>query len=199
MERLDTSLWTKLAEPFLLGLLERGEAHGYGLVKELSERFGAEPAKGRIYQILKRMEEDRLVSSRKAEEGNRVLYTITEAGRRALAEYRKKPLPFYDMMEAIWGLQKPAAIRGHAAVHDYEEAAKAAGGHIPTGATAPAPPLAPGEACPACAQGKVRLDRDTSRGQIFLTLEWGPDPAVHHRPDCPVHRALMALALHLVR
>lgn len=65
----------------VLGLIASEARHGYDIIKALEARFqGAySPSPGAIYPMLQMLEEADLVSS--ATEGNKRLYTITEAGR----------------------------------------------------------------------------------------------------------------------
>lgn len=109
---LDTSLAGKLAEPFILALLEREPMHPYALLKAIEETFGQEPAKGRIYQLMKRLEAEGFVATAEVEEAGtkRSTYALTDAGREALARFRTKPLKFYDFLEHLWGMKKPVTI-----------------------------------------------------------------------------------------
>lgn len=71
---------------YLLSLLAEGPKHGYELIQSLSDRFGGtySPSAGTIYPRLAKLEEDGLVS--KESDGRKTVYSITEAGRRELAD-----------------------------------------------------------------------------------------------------------------
>ena len=70
----------------LLDLLQEHPKHGYEMMKDLQERMGGfyAPSAGAIYPTLQ-MLEDRGWASSETQEGKKV-YTITDEGRRALAE-----------------------------------------------------------------------------------------------------------------
>ncbi len=71
---------------YLLSLLAEGPKHGYELIQSLSERFGGtySPSAGTIYPRLGKLEEDGLVT--KESDGRKTVYSITDAGRRELAD-----------------------------------------------------------------------------------------------------------------
>lgn len=79
----------------LLSLLEERPKHGYELMKELEARSGGlyHPSAGTIYPSLQQLADEGLVVPQ-TEQG-RVVYQITEAGRRLLLEERKT-------IEHIW-------------------------------------------------------------------------------------------------
>lgn len=71
---------------YLLSLLASGPKHGYELITALSDRFGGtyRPSAGTVYPRLARLEEEGLV--RRVDDGRKSTYTLTDAGRRELAE-----------------------------------------------------------------------------------------------------------------
>lgn len=71
---------------YLLSLLAEGPKHGYELIQSLSDRFGGtySPSAGTIYPRLGKLEEEGLVT--KESDGRKTVYSITEAGRRELAD-----------------------------------------------------------------------------------------------------------------
>lgn len=73
---------------YLLALLEAGPKHGYELITALADRFGGtyRPSPGTVYPRLARLEEEGLV--RRADDGRRATYTLTDAGRAELDERR---------------------------------------------------------------------------------------------------------------
>jgi len=73
----------------VLALLEDGPRHGYDLIKAVEERSHGfySPSPGVVYPTLTYLEEVGYASA--ASEGNKKIYTITEAGRQHLAENRE--------------------------------------------------------------------------------------------------------------
>ena len=71
---------------YLLSLLAEGPKHGYDLIQSLSDRFGGtySPSAGTIYPRLGKLEEEGLVT--KESDGRKTVYSITDAGRRELAD-----------------------------------------------------------------------------------------------------------------
>lgn len=74
----------------LLGLLQEHPKHGYEMIKDLEDRSGGfySPSAGAIYPTLQLLEDRGWVSVETAE-GKKV-YTITDEGRKALAEYNER-------------------------------------------------------------------------------------------------------------
>ena len=72
----------------LLDLIAEQPRHGYELIKAIEEKFGGfySPSPGIIYPMLTLFEETGLATV--TTEGTRKLYTITEEGKRELAENR---------------------------------------------------------------------------------------------------------------
>lgn len=81
----------------VLGLLARGESYGYELKAQFEEAIGpqwGELSIGHIYQVLDRLERDRLVTSRRVPQEsrpNRVVYRITKEGRKELRTWLREP------------------------------------------------------------------------------------------------------------
>ena len=100
---------------YLLSLLESGPKHGYELITALSDRFGGtyRPSPGTVYPRLARLEEEGLVE--RAEDGRKGTYTLTDAGRRELADRRADLAALEeDLAETVRGLaeQVRADVRG---------------------------------------------------------------------------------------
>ena len=74
-----------VVELLILRLLTNaGELHGYAIVKELLSRSGFSSGESTVYPVLRRLEADRLLTSRWSEAGNgppRKYYKVSEAGR----------------------------------------------------------------------------------------------------------------------
>ena len=82
-------------ELFILSALDGRARHGYEIGKFLEERSGGQIrlAVSTLYSTLYRMEDRRLIKGRwveKAGERRRCLYTLTPAGRAALAAQRSE-------------------------------------------------------------------------------------------------------------
>lgn len=78
----------------LLGLLQEHPKHGYEMIKDLEDRSGGfySPSAGAIYPTLQLLE-DRGWVSVEVIEGKKV-YTISDEGRKALAEYQERSSGF---------------------------------------------------------------------------------------------------------
>jgi DNA-binding PadR family transcriptional regulator len=70
---------------YLLALLNEGPRHGYEIIRALEERFNGlySPSAGTVYPRLAKLEEEGLVQ--RTEDGRKVTYQITEAGRSEVA------------------------------------------------------------------------------------------------------------------
>jgi DNA-binding PadR family transcriptional regulator len=84
----------------LLSLLDRGESYGYELRAELERSVGPQWGQlniGHVYQLLERLKRDELVTVVRSEpqprRTERVIYAITDAGRRELGEWLHTPSP----------------------------------------------------------------------------------------------------------
>jgi DNA-binding PadR family transcriptional regulator len=85
----------------LLALLAEAPAHGYELIRKLEERskgFYA-PSPGMIYPALTYLEE--IGHAAVTQEGNRKLYSITEAGRAHLGAHRDQATAILEALERI--------------------------------------------------------------------------------------------------
>jgi DNA-binding PadR family transcriptional regulator len=80
----------------LLLLLAEGARSGYQLMRDVAERSGGiwRPSPGSVYPSLARLERERLVCA--DEIANRRVFTITEGGRRYLAERQTDMTPPWD-------------------------------------------------------------------------------------------------------
>jgi DNA-binding PadR family transcriptional regulator len=84
----------------LLSLLDHDESYGYELRAELERSAGPQWGQlniGHVYQLLERLKRDQLVTIVRSEpqprRTERVIYAITEAGRRELSEWVNTPSP----------------------------------------------------------------------------------------------------------
>ncbi|NPV58390.1 MAG: PadR family transcriptional regulator [Actinobacteria bacterium] len=79
--------------PAVLFLLDREPSHGYSLLRKLSDLGIADPgmSPATVYRILSRLEEEGLAFHEHADDGQgptRKVYSLTDEGRKALAEWR---------------------------------------------------------------------------------------------------------------
>lgn len=104
----------------VLGLLAEGPRHGYDIIKALEARFqGAySPSPGSIYPMLQMMEEADLATS--VTEGNKRLYSITDAGRAYLEENRAELDKINAQLDETSGELGQAALGE--AIHDLRRA-----------------------------------------------------------------------------
>jgi DNA-binding PadR family transcriptional regulator len=85
----------------VLILLGEAPMHGYQIIGELTERSGGawKPSPGSVYPTLQHMEDEGLVHSERAEGRN--VYTLTDAGRSALAELAGRPAPWEEVAKGL--------------------------------------------------------------------------------------------------
>ncbi|GBQ25987.1 PadR family transcriptional regulator [Gluconacetobacter azotocaptans] len=87
----------------LLALLAERPAHGYEMIRLLEERSGGfyTPSPGMIYPALTYLDE--IGYAAVTQDGNRKLYTLTEAGRAHLEAYRAQADAILDTLARIGG------------------------------------------------------------------------------------------------
>ncbi len=73
---------------YILSLLEKEPAHAYILRQRIKERFGFLPGNVSVYVVLYKLESRGFVSTKS--DNNRVVYTITEKGKKLLALAEKE-------------------------------------------------------------------------------------------------------------
>lgn len=98
---IDAQLKRGLLDACVLGVLCRGESHGYKIIKELSPCIDV--SESTLYPILRRLETAGCLSVRSVAHNGRLrkLYTITAPGRRRLEEFlgsRDQVLAIYDFV-----------------------------------------------------------------------------------------------------
>ena len=91
--RCGGNLSRHLVMPAIMLLLDREPSHGYSLLRRLSELGIADAAlsQATVYRILSRLEEEGLAVHEHADDGQgptRKVYSLTDEGRKALAEWR---------------------------------------------------------------------------------------------------------------
>ena len=87
----------------ILDLLKDQPSYGYELIQALEERFHGfySPSAGTVYPTLQWLQDLGYVSV--AEQDGRKMYTITDEGRRFLAERQEKVNEVWERMGACWG------------------------------------------------------------------------------------------------
>ena len=92
----------------LLDLIAEQPRHGYELIKAIEEKFGGaySPSPGIIYPMLTLFEETGLATV--TSEGTRKLYTITEEGKKELAENRAAVDAILHRIAGIGSAERPA-------------------------------------------------------------------------------------------
>lgn len=88
----------------VLALLRDGERYGFELVRALSEADGLLVSEGTIYPLLSRLRRDELVSTswQESESGPpRRYYQLTDAGKRALADFGEEWTRFRNAVDAL--------------------------------------------------------------------------------------------------
>lgn len=100
----------------LLSVLERGEAHGYGVIARLRELSGNafDLPEGTVYPALHRLEADGLLASRwdSSSGRRRRAYSITDPGLAALGSKRREWTAFSRGVQGVIGsLSRPTQPR----------------------------------------------------------------------------------------
>jgi PadR family transcriptional regulator, regulatory protein PadR len=88
----------------VLALLRDGQRYGFELVRKLSQADGLLVSEGTIYPLLSRLRRDHLVSTswQESEAGPpRRYYQLTDAGKRALADFSDEWARFRDAVDAL--------------------------------------------------------------------------------------------------
>ncbi len=83
---------TKMLDSLILmQIVIEGPLHGYALAASIEENFGWKPSQTAIYNSLKSMENEELISSEERVESGRAqrIYSITKEGRKIFNERRK--------------------------------------------------------------------------------------------------------------
>ena len=177
-----------LLEVFILESLESQPKHGYALLKEMGETFGAQPNRNRLYPLLAKLTADGYVREVSESGGNRTLYALTDLGRDALHSYRRLPPAFRHALRRIWGHE---GERPHAHAHEATRVPV----HLPEDEDAPtaaAPPRDEDAPYP-CPDARVDLRKDPRTGDLQVRLTGCPMGAYEYCVKCPVHKAVGGL------
>lgn len=188
-----------LLEVFILESLEQAPKHGYALLKEMAEAFGAEPNRNRLYPLLGRMVRDGLVREASEGSGTRTLYMLTDEGLHALETYRRIPGPFRRALRRIWTDEEGAPTRPAAAASPAAPALAAPSQParpIPVQTTSAPPaiaPAAPGALPYPCADARVALEKNPATGELQMKLSGCPMGAYSYCTECPVFKGVEGL------
>lgn|SRR5690349_2156369 len=103
-ESIQTQLRKGVLELCVLTLLSRGDAYGYEIASKLMADVGM--GEGTIYPLMRRMQEDGLVSTYLVEASGgppRKYYRLTDGGRKTLAAQRGEWKSFQAAVEKMLG------------------------------------------------------------------------------------------------
>lgn len=178
-----------LLDVFVLASLEHAPKHGYALLREMAEAFGTEPNRNRLYPLLGRMVRDGYI--REASEGGstRTLYALTDAGRDALAAYRRLPVAFHDRIHRIWGA--PFTQSAPAPAAPVAASSPPAARTVPV--ALPAPPAPDGALPYPCPDARVHAEKSPRTGELEVRLTGCPMGAYDYCALCPVSKAVDGL------
>jgi len=173
-----------LLEVFLLESLEQQPKHGYALLKEMGETFGAQPNRNRLYPLLAKLVADGYVREVSESGGNRTLFALTDQGHEALRAYRRLPPQFRHALRRIWTDEThpdegQGRARERAQVADDDE----------SGVT-PAPEGALPYPCP---DARAVIDKEPRSGALTLRLTGCPMGAYDYCPECPVFKSIQGV------
>ena len=95
------------AKPLVLSILDRGESYGYAILQQVRVLSDGdiEWTDGMLYPVLHRLERQGLIEAewRTPEQGRRrKYYSLTEAGRRALASERRQWMSVHATPLRLW-------------------------------------------------------------------------------------------------
>lgn len=84
----------------ILWELDKEELNGQQIAEKISKRRGTKPTPGTIYPALKELKKQKLIKGRK--EGRQIVYSLTEAGKKGLADASRYFLQaFGDIAEDV--------------------------------------------------------------------------------------------------
>ena len=98
-----------VAQFCVLSLLAEREHYGYELVRRLRDMDGLVTSEGTVYPLLGRLSEDGLVTTTwwQSDSGRpRKYYSLTPAGRQALADFRREWAWFRDLVDDVLDVPK---------------------------------------------------------------------------------------------
>ncbi|MCA1812585.1 MAG: PadR family transcriptional regulator [Halobacteriales archaeon] len=159
-----------LLEALILDSIAREPKHGYALLRELEQAFGAPPNRNQVYPMLNRLEKEGVLQADRAEGRGKTRYHLTGKGLELLKDYRVRTPLFLERVGALWQLPsaEPVAAPATPEARDPGPRFRVAE------AQGPAPPHGPD-----CAL-EVVLRKQPGAGKVALELV-GLDPTC---PTC---------------
>lgn len=177
---MDTSFAGRLAEPYVLALLREGSSHGYALLKALEEAFGEGAiAKARVYQILRKLEDEGLVEAKEGS-GNRKEYLLTEAGEARLSDAAAQRPAFFNLLRMLFPDMDVGVANGTARAEEL-----------------PRDGARPQLHCPGCQDLRIRMERTLPHDELVIHVARTGENQVHAE-GCVVGLALRRLASSLL-
>ncbi len=104
---MSKTLIAATAKPMILSLLLRGESYGYRILLDVKDLSGGtlDWSEALLYPVLHKLEKDGLIRSRwrtSEEKRMRKYYFLTESGRRALEDEKKRWLSIHGAFLRLW-------------------------------------------------------------------------------------------------
>lgn len=171
-----------LLEVFVLERLEREPRHGYALLRDAAQTFGATPNRNRLYPLLARLVGDGLVEEMGDGTDARTEYRLTELGRRELQAYRDLPPAFRETIRRLWGEGEGA--RGGEGGPQAEGEGQGLRIAVRAGGPLPYP----------CPDARVSVERRPASGELTLRVTGCPIGTFSYCPQCPMSKSIAALS-----
>lgn len=172
-----------LLEVFVLERLEREPRHGYALLRDAAQAFGAAPNRNRLYPLLGRLVRDGLVEEADGGGDARTLYRLTDLGRRELQAYRDASPAFRETIARLWG-QAQAQAQGNEGTRDEGEGAPTTTIPVRAGGALPYP----------CPDARVSVERRPATGELTLRVTGCPIGTYSYCPLCPMSKAIAGVS-----
>lgn len=104
---MSKTLIAATAKPMILSLLLRRESYGYKILQDVMELSGGtlDWSEALLYPVLHKLEKDGLIRSQWKTSGEnrmRKYYSLTESGRRELAEEKERWLSIHEAFVRLW-------------------------------------------------------------------------------------------------
>ena len=111
---LSKELVSASSKPLVLSILLEGESYGYAIIQRVRDLSDEEITwtDGMLYPVLHRLEQERLIESdwRDSPEGRkRKYYNITNNGRKALRDEKRKWLSVHNTLSRLWKIRPASA------------------------------------------------------------------------------------------
>lgn len=102
LDEATSKLVRGLLEVLLLDSIAHEPKHGYALIQELEQLFGAPPNRNQVYPLLNRLEKDGFLRADRTSGRGRTRYTLTGKGLELLKSYRVRSPQFRARVAALW-------------------------------------------------------------------------------------------------